>query len=121
MPFVDDMVAAYDWADLVVARAGALTVSELMTAARPAILIPFPYAVDDHQTANAQALVALGGGQVQQQADLSPEGLANALSEWLVPERLNHASQALRAGAPKRVTEIVAQRILKRLDQEERQ
>jgi len=60
--FIDDMVSAYQQADLVICRSGALTVSELIAAARPAIMIPFPFAVDDHQSANAQILVNLGGG-----------------------------------------------------------
>ncbi|WP_019894608.1 undecaprenyldiphospho-muramoylpentapeptide beta-N-acetylglucosaminyltransferase [Hydrogenovibrio halophilus] len=114
--FIDDMVAAYRQADLVIARSGALTVSELMSAARPAILIPFPFAVDDHQTANAQALVAIGGGEVRQQADLTAEQLAERLQHWLAPEQARQASEALRASAPKQVTQAITERILTRLE-----
>jgi len=60
--FIDDMVAAYQWADIVICRAGAMTVSELTAAGLPAILVPYPYAIDDHQTANAQYLVESGAG-----------------------------------------------------------
>lgn len=70
VPFIDDMAAAYAWADLVVCRAGAATVSELAAAAVPAILIPFPHAVDDHQTRNAHWLSQTGAAIVIQQRDL---------------------------------------------------
>lgn len=66
--FVDDMAAAYAWADLVVCRAGALTLAELCAAGVAAVLVPFPAAVDDHQTRNGEALVAAGA------ARLAPEG-----------------------------------------------
>lgn len=58
VPFADDMAAAYGWADLVICRAGALTLAELAAAGVPAILVPYPHAVDDHQTKNAEAMVA---------------------------------------------------------------
>ena len=61
VPFEDDMAAAYGWADLVICRSGALTLAELAAAGVPAILVPFPHAVDDHQTRNAEAMVAAGG------------------------------------------------------------
>ena len=66
--FEQDMAAAYAWADLVICRSGALTLAELAAAGTPAILVPFPHAVDDHQTKNAEAMVAAGG------ARLVPEG-----------------------------------------------
>lgn len=61
VPFEKDMAAAYAWADLVICRAGALTLAELAAAGAPSILVPFPHAVDDHQTRNAEAMVAAGG------------------------------------------------------------
>jgi UDP-N-acetylglucosamine--N-acetylmuramyl-(pentapeptide) pyrophosphoryl-undecaprenol N-acetylglucosamine transferase len=61
VPFEKDMAAAYAWADLVICRAGALTLAELAAAGAPSILVPFPHAVDDHQTKNAEAMVAAGG------------------------------------------------------------
>ncbi len=77
--FIDDMSAAYAWADLVICRAGALTVAELAAAGLPAILVPFPHAVDDHQTANAGYLVSAGAALLIQEKDMSPQGLADAL------------------------------------------
>ncbi len=76
VPFIDDMAAAYAWADLVVCRAGALTVSELAAAGVPAIFIPFPHAVDDHQTHNAGYLVAAGAARLLPQSRLDAQALA---------------------------------------------
>lgn len=90
-----DMAAAYQQAHLVVARAGALTVSELMAAARPAILVPFPYAVDDHQTANAHFMAEVGAASVVQQSVLTAEGLAASILEELAEDRLISASETL--------------------------
>jgi UDP-N-acetylglucosamine--N-acetylmuramyl-(pentapeptide) pyrophosphoryl-undecaprenol N-acetylglucosamine transferase len=59
-PFIEDMAEAYAWADLVICRAGALTVAELAATGRPAILIPLPHAIDDHQSANARFLADAG-------------------------------------------------------------
>ncbi|MDC8803334.1 undecaprenyldiphospho-muramoylpentapeptide beta-N-acetylglucosaminyltransferase [Halomonas pacifica] len=95
--FIDDMAAAYDWADLVVCRAGALTVSELAAAAKPALFVPFPHAVDDHQTANARALVEAGAAELAPQAQLTAEHLAERLTALLDP--LTLASMASRARA----------------------
>ena len=78
-PFETDMAGAYAWADLVICRAGALTVSELAAAGVGAILVPYPHAVDDHQTHNARFLVDAGAAKLLPQQDLSAEGLANLL------------------------------------------
>jgi UDP-N-acetylglucosamine--N-acetylmuramyl-(pentapeptide) pyrophosphoryl-undecaprenol N-acetylglucosamine transferase len=69
VPFEDDMAAAYAWADLVICRAGALTLAELAAAGVPAILVPYPHAVDDHQTRNAEALVAAGAARLVAEGD----------------------------------------------------
>ncbi len=82
-PFIDDMAAAYGWADLVVCRSGALTVAELAAAGVGSILVPFPYAVDDHQTTNARFLEREGAAQVIQQKDLTAAKLAGLLSALL--------------------------------------
>ena len=74
--FIDDMAGAYAWADLVICRAGALTIAELAAAGVPAILVPFPHAVDDHQTANARFLVQVGGAFLCPQGELTPESVA---------------------------------------------
>lgn len=96
-PFVEDMAAAYAWADLVVCRAGAMTVSELMAAGLASILVPFPFAVDDHQTHNAGQLVQAGAAICIQQKDLSLEKLKQLLAEFTQDrERLIKMSQAAR-------------------------
>ncbi len=79
--FIDDMAAAYDWADLVICRAGAMTVFELAAAGVASILVPYPHAVDDHQTANAGYLVQAGAALLKQQAELDAEWLADTLRE----------------------------------------
>jgi UDP-N-acetylglucosamine--N-acetylmuramyl-(pentapeptide) pyrophosphoryl-undecaprenol N-acetylglucosamine transferase len=78
-PFIDDMAAAYAWADLVICRAGALTVSELAAAGLGAVLVPFPAAVDDHQTSNARYLVNEGAAVLIADRELSVERLWSEL------------------------------------------
>ncbi|PAU75808.1 undecaprenyldiphospho-muramoylpentapeptide beta-N-acetylglucosaminyltransferase [Halomonas salipaludis] len=102
--FIDDMAAAYDWADLVVCRAGALTVAELAAAAKPALFVPFPHAVDDHQTANAQALVDAGAAELMPQATLTPDSLAARLQVLLAPDTL--AAMAVQARGEARLDAI---------------
>jgi UDP-N-acetylglucosamine--N-acetylmuramyl-(pentapeptide) pyrophosphoryl-undecaprenol N-acetylglucosamine transferase len=74
--FIEDMAGAYEWADLVICRAGALTIAELAAAGVASILVPFPHAVDDHQTVNAKFLVHAGGAFLLPQSDLTPEAIA---------------------------------------------
>lgn len=83
LPFIDDMAGAYGWADLVICRAGALTVAELCAAGVPAVLIPYPHAADDHQTANARHLVAQDAGVLFPQEHLTADRLAAVLKELL--------------------------------------
>jgi UDP-N-acetylglucosamine--N-acetylmuramyl-(pentapeptide) pyrophosphoryl-undecaprenol N-acetylglucosamine transferase len=97
--YIDDMAEAYDWADLVVCRAGALTVAELAAAARPALFVPLPHAVDDHQTANARALVAQGAAQLMPQSEMTAATLADALSTLLDPDTLAAMAAQARACA----------------------
>ncbi|MDA0705496.1 MAG: undecaprenyldiphospho-muramoylpentapeptide beta-N-acetylglucosaminyltransferase [Proteobacteria bacterium] len=82
-PFIDDMAAAYAWADLVVCRSGALTVAELCAVGLPALLVPYPGAVDDHQTANARPLADAGAAVIIDESMLSAEVLAMTLRDWL--------------------------------------
>ena len=77
--FLDDMEVAYDWADLVVCRAGALTISELTVAGLGAILIPYPYAADDHQLHNAEHFISDGAGIIIPQNELTPARLSEEL------------------------------------------
>jgi UDP-N-acetylglucosamine--N-acetylmuramyl-(pentapeptide) pyrophosphoryl-undecaprenol N-acetylglucosamine transferase len=81
--FVDDMAAAYGWADLVVCRAGALTVAELAAAGLGAILVPYPHAVDDHQTGNARYLAEQGAALLLPQPELNAARLAEVLQSLL--------------------------------------
>ncbi|WP_110668402.1 undecaprenyldiphospho-muramoylpentapeptide beta-N-acetylglucosaminyltransferase [Salinicola halophilus] len=94
--FIDDMAAAYAWADLIVCRAGALTIAELAAAAKPSLLVPFPHAVDDHQTHNARYLVEAGGAELIQQEALGVERLTAALEALLDPEVLARMALASR-------------------------
>ncbi len=101
-PFFADMAERLAMAHLVICRSGASTVSEIAVIGRPSILVPYPYALDHDQAANAAALVATGGAQVVAQSELSPERLsamiASAMKE---PERLETmAAAAKRAGHP---------------------
>ena len=80
--FIDDMAEAYSQADLVIGRAGALTVSELAAAGLPAILVPLPIAVDDHQTHNGRWLERAGAAEILPQPQLAAQ-LAKRLSNWL--------------------------------------
>ena len=83
VPFIEDMAAAYAWADLVVCRAGALTIAELCAAGLPALFVPYPAAVDDHQTANAQPMAEAGAAVIIPESELTPASLAGLLREWL--------------------------------------
>ncbi len=97
--FIDDMAAAYEWADLAVARAGALTVSELAAAGLGAILIPLPGAIDDHQALNAQWLASAGAAKVLRQADTTPATLAAELTRCLDAATLADMGAAARGAA----------------------
>ena len=79
VPFIDDMAERYGWADLAVCRAGALTLAELTAAGLGAVLVPFPHAVDDHQTRNAAALVQVGAAELIKESDLDVQLLAQRL------------------------------------------
>jgi UDP-N-acetylglucosamine--N-acetylmuramyl-(pentapeptide) pyrophosphoryl-undecaprenol N-acetylglucosamine transferase len=74
--FIEDMAGAYEWADLVICRAGALTIAELAATGVASILVPFPHAVDDHQTGNAKFLVNVGGAFLLPQTELTPDAVA---------------------------------------------
>lgn len=113
-PFIDDMAAMYAWADLAICRAGAMTVSELACAQLPAFLVPFPFAIDDHQTHNALWLVQAGGAKLFQQAELTAEQLAKEIQQCLERRELLHSmSFALRTlsqpDAATRVADICEQ------------
>jgi UDP-N-acetylglucosamine--N-acetylmuramyl-(pentapeptide) pyrophosphoryl-undecaprenol N-acetylglucosamine transferase len=77
VPFIEDMAGAYEWADVVICRAGALTVAELAAAGAASILVPYPLAVDDHQTTNARFLSSAGAAILLPQSELTAERLAD--------------------------------------------
>ena len=105
--FIDDMAGAYEWADLVLCRAGALTVAELAAAGVASILVPFPHAVDDHQTANAKFLAAAGGAILLPQVDMTPESVG-LIRNYSRGQMLEMAQRA-RAMAKPDAAEAVAQ------------
>jgi len=84
VPFIEDMAGAYEWTDVVLCRAGALTVAELCAAGLEAVLVPFPHAVDDHQTANARAMVDVGGARIITDASLNEAESPRVLAQLLV-------------------------------------
>jgi len=112
-PFIEDMAAAYDWADLVICRAGATTVCEIAAAGKPAVLIPFPHAVDDHQTRNAQWLSNAGAAILIQQRELTPEGLAALLRDFTQhPDRLLEMAITARSLAQPDACDLVTQQCM---------
>jgi UDP-N-acetylglucosamine--N-acetylmuramyl-(pentapeptide) pyrophosphoryl-undecaprenol N-acetylglucosamine transferase len=96
VPFIDAMEDAYAWADFVICRSGALTIAELTAVGLGSLLIPFPHAIDDHQTCNGELLVVQGAATMIQQSALTPEILANEINAICTqPERrLNMAMRA---------------------------
>jgi UDP-N-acetylglucosamine--N-acetylmuramyl-(pentapeptide) pyrophosphoryl-undecaprenol N-acetylglucosamine transferase len=112
-PFIEDMAEAYGWADLVLCRAGALTIAELAAAGVGAVLVPFPFAVDDHQTANARFLEQGGAALIRQQAELDAGRLAATLRELLGDRaRLLNMAIAARRLAKMNAAEQVARACL---------
>ena len=107
--FIDDMPAAYAWADLVICRAGASTIAELAAAGCAALLVPYPHAVDDHQTRNAEYLVNAGAALLVQERELNAETLAGVIA-GLLRERgkLAAMAQAARAAAWPNATAAIA-------------
>ncbi len=97
--FIEDMAAAYEWADLVICRAGALTVAELAAVGVASVLVPFPHAVDDHQTRNACFLSAAGAARLLPQGELSPEAIAE-LQQLTRPQLQSMAEKARALARP---------------------
>lgn len=113
-PFIDDMAEAYSWADLVICRAGALTVSEIMTVGVASVLVPFPHAVDDHQTKNAEYLVQAKAGLIVQQNEIAHDTGISHLAETLIEllqdrsrliEMANNARTIAKPNATQEVTQ----------------
>ncbi|MDO3382805.1 undecaprenyldiphospho-muramoylpentapeptide beta-N-acetylglucosaminyltransferase [Gilvimarinus algae] len=115
-PFIDNMSEAYGWADIVICRAGALTIAELACAGVGAILIPLPTAIDDHQTHNAAVLASAGAAISVPQGDLSAERLAKVLRERLASrsallQMAEIARQACRGDAAAKVADEIGELI----------
>ena len=107
-PFIKDMAQAYGWADLVVCRAGALTISELAAAGLPSLLVPLPHAIDDHQSRNADYLAHEGAAFVMPQATTGAAEMAARLTEVLMqPEQLNTMARTARRLAKPDATNTV--------------
>jgi UDP-N-acetylglucosamine--N-acetylmuramyl-(pentapeptide) pyrophosphoryl-undecaprenol N-acetylglucosamine transferase len=100
IPFIDDMAKAYADADLVICRSGAMTIAELAACGVASYLVPFPFAVDDHQTANAQFLSKVGAAILMPQSELSPERLSLWLMSMERKQLLEMANQALSMAKP---------------------
>ena len=108
--YIEDMATAYAWADLVLCRAGALTIAELATSGVGSILVPYPFAVDDHQTANARILSAGGAAVLLQQTELSAIRLASLLRHFSRGrQELMKMAQAARVLAKPNAAETVAE------------
>ncbi|WP_068636012.1 undecaprenyldiphospho-muramoylpentapeptide beta-N-acetylglucosaminyltransferase [Thauera butanivorans] len=105
-PFIDDMASAYAEADLVICRAGALTVSELAAVGAASLLVPFPYAVDDHQTGNARFLADRGAAYLLPQTELNAERLAGILASIDRPRLLQMAENARALARPQAAAEV---------------
>jgi UDP-N-acetylglucosamine--N-acetylmuramyl-(pentapeptide) pyrophosphoryl-undecaprenol N-acetylglucosamine transferase len=106
--FIDDMAAMYGWCDLIICRAGALTLAEITAAGVASILVPYPHAVDDHQTGNARFLSDHGAALLLPQSELTPAGLAKLLAGFS-REKLLAMAQAARKLAKPEATASVAQ------------
>ena len=109
--FIDDMARRYAEADLVVCRAGAVTVAELSAGGMASILVPFPHAVDDHQTANGKFLADRGAAILIQQRDLTPQALAQRIQGLDRSRLLEMARQARALGKPD-AARVVAERCM---------
>jgi UDP-N-acetylglucosamine--N-acetylmuramyl-(pentapeptide) pyrophosphoryl-undecaprenol N-acetylglucosamine transferase len=108
VPFIDDTASAFAEADLVVCRAGASTVTELAAVGAAAVFVPFPFAVDDHQTTNAKFLVDAGAGWLVQQKDLTAPALAGLLQGVTRAELETRATAARRVAKTSATAEMVA-------------
>lgn len=106
--FIDNMALAYQWADLVICRAGALTVSELAQAGVAAILVPYPHAVDDHQTANAHVLVNARAAWLLPQTAFNQDNLLNLLQQLDGAELQQRGKAAKQCAQPEATAQVVA-------------
>ncbi|WP_240788603.1 undecaprenyldiphospho-muramoylpentapeptide beta-N-acetylglucosaminyltransferase [Ramlibacter henchirensis] len=106
-PFIEDTAEGFAEADLVICRAGASTVTEIAAVGAAAVYVPFPHAVDDHQTTNARFIVDAGGGWLIQQRDLTPEGLARLIQGIDRTELLRKAQAAQKVARTSATADMV--------------
>lgn len=106
--FINDISSAYQWSDLIICRSGAMTVSEVAASGTPAIFIPLPNAIDDHQTANARYLTDSGAGILLPQNELSADKLLQAIAD--IKTKAQEMSLASKNKARLDATKVVAQR-----------
>ncbi len=106
--FIADMAQLYAWCDVVICRAGALTLAEIAAAGVASILVPYPHAVDDHQTVNAGFLQQAGAAQVIQQRELTAEGLAQLLRGMTREKLMDMATRARAQGKPEATGDVAA-------------
>ena len=111
--FIDDMAEAYTWADLIICRAGAMTVAEVAAVGLAAILVPYPAAVDDHQTANGKYLVDAGAAVLMQESDITVDTLAATIGELISDrQRLLDMAQRAREASRRDATHRVVEELL---------
>jgi UDP-N-acetylglucosamine--N-acetylmuramyl-(pentapeptide) pyrophosphoryl-undecaprenol N-acetylglucosamine transferase len=111
--FIEDMPGAFAAADLVVCRSGASTVAEITAAGKPAVFVPFPFAADDHQLKNAEALEKAGAGRLIREAELTPERLAQTVGDLLGnPAALTEMAAKARSLSHPRASEEIGQMVL---------
>lgn len=106
--FIDDMASMYAWADFVICRSGALTVAEVSAVGLGSLMVPFPFAVDDHQTTNAAYLAEAGAAMLVQQKELSADKLAKLLSELSREKCLDMAQKARALGKSEATADVAA-------------
>jgi len=111
VPFIDNMAEAYQWADLVICRAGAMTIAELAIAGVASILVPFPFAVDDHQTYNAKYLADKNAAVLVQQKDLDEDVLSRLLQDMTI-SKLKAMAKAAHELALPNATAVVADKCM---------
>lgn len=112
-PFIQDMDSAYNRAHVVVSRAGATTIFELAAMGKPSVLIPYPYAANQHQEMNARSLVRAGGARIVNQADLTGEGLARILMKYMDDRlALEEMGKAARKMARPDAAQVIVDRLM---------
>ena len=120
-PFFDDVPQRLRQAHLLVTRAGASTVAELAAAGRPAVMVPLPNSIDDHQMANAHALESIGGGWLLPESTMSPAALAKILEAALAdPARLEKAAAAAKSLGRRDAADRLADLVIRLLPQDAR-